>query len=192
MSKVYLEDSTLTDIANAIRAKAGNTTQLLPSEMPAAITSLPSGGGGGGITDKDILCYCPIVLQKTDCKDFSEGDLTYNGTWQNWQDYIKDINDVILLEVYWGSYIFCYTWDQKSSIAVQEDGSIFFNGIRQYHPTSSSFSLMATLESMALYATPRGGMLALYSEDTVRGTPLRCDDKSRMGINLVIRKAAQS
>lgn len=47
MSKVYLEDSTLTNIANAIRAKAGNTTQLLPSEMPAAITSLPSGGGGG-------------------------------------------------------------------------------------------------------------------------------------------------
>lgn len=48
MSKVYLEDSTLTNIANAIRAKAGNTTQLLPSEMPAAITALPSGGGGGG------------------------------------------------------------------------------------------------------------------------------------------------
>lgn len=47
MSKVYLEDSTLTNIANAIRAKAGNTTQLLPSEMPAAITALPTGGGGG-------------------------------------------------------------------------------------------------------------------------------------------------
>ena len=46
MSKVYLEDSTLTNIANAIRAKAGNSTQLLPSEMPAAIASLPSGGGG--------------------------------------------------------------------------------------------------------------------------------------------------
>lgn len=42
MSKVYLEDSTLTNIANAIRAKAGNTTQLLPSEMPAAITALPT------------------------------------------------------------------------------------------------------------------------------------------------------
>lgn len=42
MSKVYLEDSTLTNIANAIRAKAGNSTQLLPSEMPAAIASLPS------------------------------------------------------------------------------------------------------------------------------------------------------
>lgn len=44
MSKVYLEDSTLTNIANAIRAKAGNSTQLLPREMPAAITALPTGG----------------------------------------------------------------------------------------------------------------------------------------------------
>lgn len=190
MSKVYLEDSTLTNIANAIRAKAGNSTQLLPSEMPAAITSLPS--GGGVITDQDILCYCPIVLQRSDCADFSEGDLTYNGTWQDWQDYIKDPNDIVLLEVYWGTYIYCYTWDQKSSIAVQEDGSIFFNGIRQYHLTNGSFTLMTSFYSMALYATPRGGMLALYAEDTVSGTPIRCDDKSKMGINLVIRKAAQS
>jgi hypothetical protein len=45
MANVYLQDSTLTAIGNAIRAKAGNTTQLLPSEMPAAITNLPSGGG---------------------------------------------------------------------------------------------------------------------------------------------------
>lgn len=52
MSKVYLEDSTLTNIANAIRAKAGNSTQLLPSEMPAAITAL----GGGDIPEY----YIPI------------------------------------------------------------------------------------------------------------------------------------
>lgn len=56
MSKVYLEDSTLTNIANAIRAKAGNSTQLLPSEMPAAITALPTGGGGGDIPEY----YIPI------------------------------------------------------------------------------------------------------------------------------------
>lgn len=46
MANVYLQDSTLTAIGNAIRAKAGNSTQLLPSEMPAAITNLPSGGAG--------------------------------------------------------------------------------------------------------------------------------------------------
>ena len=45
MAKVYLEDSTLTAIGNAIREKAGNSNLLLPSEMASAITNLPSGGG---------------------------------------------------------------------------------------------------------------------------------------------------
>lgn len=45
MANVYLKDSTLTAIGDAIRTKAGNTNKLLPSEMAAAITSLPSGGG---------------------------------------------------------------------------------------------------------------------------------------------------
>lgn len=45
MANVYLQDSTLTAIGDAIRAKAGNTNLLLPSEMPDAITNLPSGGG---------------------------------------------------------------------------------------------------------------------------------------------------
>lgn len=45
MANVYLQDSTLTAIGDAIRAKAGNSNLLLPSEMPAAITNLPSGGG---------------------------------------------------------------------------------------------------------------------------------------------------
>lgn len=45
MANVYLQDSTLTAIGNAIRTKGGTTAQLLPSEMPAAITNLPSGGG---------------------------------------------------------------------------------------------------------------------------------------------------
>lgn len=45
MANVYLQDSTLTAIGDAIRTKAGNTDKLLPSEMANAITNLPSGGG---------------------------------------------------------------------------------------------------------------------------------------------------
>lgn len=47
MSKVILNDTTLTAIAEAIRTKGGSQEQFLPSEMPAAIANLPSGGGGG-------------------------------------------------------------------------------------------------------------------------------------------------
>lgn len=44
MSKVYLEDSTLTAIGTAIRGKTGESGLLLPSEMANAITNIPTGG----------------------------------------------------------------------------------------------------------------------------------------------------
>lgn len=46
---VVVLDSTLTDIADAIRGKNGSSDTYKPSEMPAAITAIPSGGGGVGI-----------------------------------------------------------------------------------------------------------------------------------------------
>lgn len=52
MSKVYLEDSTLTAIGSAIRDKAGSSDLLLPSEMASAITNLPTGGGSSELTFK--------------------------------------------------------------------------------------------------------------------------------------------
>lgn len=48
MANVLIDENTMTNIANAIREKAGNSTTLLPSEMPDAIVNLPSGGGGEG------------------------------------------------------------------------------------------------------------------------------------------------
>ena len=44
---IKLDSSTLPSIADAIRAKTGETALLLPSQMPTAIASIPSGGGGG-------------------------------------------------------------------------------------------------------------------------------------------------
>ena len=44
---VVVLDSTLTNIADAIRGKNGSSDTYKPSEMPAAITAIPSGGGEG-------------------------------------------------------------------------------------------------------------------------------------------------
>lgn len=55
MSKVYLEDSTLTNIGNAIRGKTGESGLLLPSEMANAITNIPSGGGSGELIFKNAF-----------------------------------------------------------------------------------------------------------------------------------------
>lgn len=43
---VVVLDDTMTDIADAIRGKNGSSDTYKPSEMPAAITAIPSGGGG--------------------------------------------------------------------------------------------------------------------------------------------------
>lgn len=46
---VVVLNSTLTDIADAIRGKNGSSDTYKPSEMPAAITAIPSGGSFIGI-----------------------------------------------------------------------------------------------------------------------------------------------
>ena len=43
MSKVLIKSSTLTDIANAIRAKDGSTAQMYPSEMAGKIQGISTG-----------------------------------------------------------------------------------------------------------------------------------------------------
>lgn len=47
MSKVFIEDTTLTAIGNAIRGKAGTSDLIDPANMAQEITNLPTGGGGG-------------------------------------------------------------------------------------------------------------------------------------------------
>ena len=48
MSKVLVNESSLTGIADAIRGKNGSTDTYKPSEMAAAITAISGGGGGSG------------------------------------------------------------------------------------------------------------------------------------------------
>lgn len=46
MSTVLINDSTLTDIGNAIRGKNGSSDLYYPSDMATAIANIPSGGLG--------------------------------------------------------------------------------------------------------------------------------------------------
>jgi hypothetical protein len=45
MSEYLIQDSTLTDIADAIRAKDGSSAPILTEDMADAIAAIPSGGG---------------------------------------------------------------------------------------------------------------------------------------------------
>ena len=47
MAKYTINDTTLTSIADAIRAKGGTSAALTPTQMPEAIAAIQAGGGGG-------------------------------------------------------------------------------------------------------------------------------------------------
>ena len=50
MSSYIIQSQTLTDIADAIRNKAGSSSTLTPLEMPNAIANIPSGSSVNTIT----------------------------------------------------------------------------------------------------------------------------------------------
>lgn len=53
MANVIINDTNLTNIANAIREKNGTTDTYKPSEMANAIAAIEAGGGGGGYEPTD-------------------------------------------------------------------------------------------------------------------------------------------
>ena len=104
MSSRLILEQTLTNIANAIRTKAGTVGAISPVDMPQAITDLPSGGGD---TINDVL------LEKTVTEyinnDF-EGDIPGYLFYQN--DVIERVE---LRKVqHTGSSIFSYCSALKS------------------------------------------------------------------------------
>lgn len=48
MANVFIEESTMQAIGDAVRAKTGKSDGILPSDMPAEIESIETGSGGGG------------------------------------------------------------------------------------------------------------------------------------------------
>jgi hypothetical protein len=55
MANVIINDTHLTNIANAIREKNGTASTYLPREMAAAITNLPTGDGGADIPSSAFM-----------------------------------------------------------------------------------------------------------------------------------------
>jgi hypothetical protein len=49
MAKYTINDTTLTGIADAIRAKGGTSAALTPAQMAEAIAAIQTGGGGAEI-----------------------------------------------------------------------------------------------------------------------------------------------
>ena len=107
MSKVFIEESTLTAIGDSIRAKTGKTDMIPPLQMPTEIASIQSGGGAtmktvegtlpltvdgvgqrledykiygaeGGVGNKNKNLFNPYTLTKGYSGQWSDGSLVVN------------------------------------------------------------------------------------------------------------------
>ena len=59
MAKIFIEESTLSNIGKSIRAKTGRTSKISPLNMPAEIASIQTGDGGSSspVLSNDITFY---------------------------------------------------------------------------------------------------------------------------------------
>lgn len=77
MAEVLVQDSSLQDIADAIREKNGTETTYKPSEMGDAVREI-SGGGGGGVP--------PEALVLTE-------NCSYRFSYDGWNWFIEEYGD---------------------------------------------------------------------------------------------------
>lgn len=80
MSKIFIEESTLTSIGNAIRTKTGSTEMIAPLDMPNEISSIETSGGGGDLPAEVF--------------DIS-GDCSYRFSFNNWNWFINTYSNRI-------------------------------------------------------------------------------------------------
>lgn len=69
MANVLVNEQSLTDIATAIRAKNGEETTYKPGEMAAAISNLPTGGGG----NLQYVVLTPATTTTLDISNYVDG-----------------------------------------------------------------------------------------------------------------------
>lgn len=81
MAKVFIQESTLTAIGDAIRSKTGKTELIDPANMSTEIASITTGGGGGGIPEEALTIT---------------GDCSYRFSNNGWNWFIEKYGDQII------------------------------------------------------------------------------------------------
>ena len=79
MADYLIHDSTLEDIADAIRSKTGGSSLIAPEDMPTEIASISGGGGGSSYEMKLLYETAPTTEQVSAIKvDFTSDMLGYD------------------------------------------------------------------------------------------------------------------
>lgn len=124
MSKVMVNESSLTAIGEAIRGKNGTTNTYKPSEMAAAISSIPAGGGN---LDFSNLEY----VQLTSNTGSILPDLT---------PFISDFNKVVCIMIQDANASYVYLKGTDTDRSPYKDMFYFFGNRGSYSTPSTKLS----------------------------------------------------
>ena len=99
MSKVAINEITLTNIGDAIREKTGKTDLIAPGDMPAEIASISTGGGGGIEIEPIVLSgrcdyACSGVMSGNYIKLFGNTVSTNNITTASYMFYENQLEEI--------------------------------------------------------------------------------------------------
>lgn len=139
MSKVFINEETLTAIGDAIREKNGSTDLIAPGNMADTIRNLPSGGGDGidyleQLINREIVNYENKNITQIGA---SLGNYKLDGLFSNTP--LESINLPNLTNIQ-SSYTF---YGCENLVSVELPELIFINGSR-------TFSYCASLEELNL------------------------------------------
>ena len=128
MSKVMVNESSLTAIGEAIRGKNGTTNTYKPSEMAAAISSIPAGGGN---LDFSNLEYVQLTSNSSSVLP----DLT---------PFISDFNKVVCIMIQDSNQSFVYLRGTDTDRSPYKDMFHFLGNRGSYHYSTPSTKLGST------------------------------------------------
>lgn len=147
MAKVFIEETTLTAIGDAIREKTGGTNLIAPGAMPAEIKGIVSGGGSGE-GDCNGLHIPEEALVISGVCDFR---FSQNG----WNWFIEEYSDKITTkDISTASNMFQYS-DKLSSIPLELNFTNFFSG----NILSNMFMGCTNLVTLPILNNPQPGRI---------------------------------
>lgn len=121
MSKVMVNESSLSAIGEAIRGKNGTTNTYKPSEMAAAISNIPAGGGN---LDFSNLEYVQLTSNSSSVLP----DLT---------PFISDFNKVVCIMIQDSNTSYIYLKGTDTDRSSYKDMFYFFGNMGSYSTPST-------------------------------------------------------
>lgn len=135
MAKVFIEETTLTNIGNAIRDKEGSSELIPVTDMATRIAAIESGGGAeitelsittnGTYTAPNGAGYSPVIVNVPQDNNPSTETLTVTGNCQyrfsnnGWNGFLKQYGNQVITKDIWMAPSMFVGSDQLKSIPFQ-------------------------------------------------------------------------